>query len=178
MGNEMRNVNRRCWVVCLFVVQLCFCQTPNDTLSKDLQSKFDIHFGLGLSNGARIGARYLINRQFTLESSVGIAAQNLIGATDMENRYAFGVGWHPSFPDPLFFSLLLITRTRPNLSYPNSLFEDNYVSVAAGSMSLSQKGIGFFFRIGFTVGYTRQRAEAEKKVSFGPDVDVAIRWAF
>lgn len=130
------------------------CRAQSDRADSSLReqqggflSSLDVHAGVGLAQGARIGLRLQLATSFLLETSYGVEAGNLIGATNAEYRYSVGVDWFPSEGSTGVVSLLFVTQSRPD-GLPRNLFEDGFLSLSVGWLPMARGGLNVFLRCG------------------------------
>ncbi len=115
----------------------------------DNNINMDIHIGYGTFAGGRIGIRFYLAQNVSLEASLGLPwGSFLSGPADERNITNVGVNWQPKM---YRVSKLTLSLNIIHDDYVLSGFNDHLaISPSVGIMNFSHSGINFWGRAGFS----------------------------
>lgn len=137
--------------------------------------KFDVHVGIAIVSGGRIGVRFMPFNKFSFEISYGKDLRNFISFSDVIDKYSAGINWHMSQKNNLATSLLIIYQYYPDLTYDTG---ELLLSPNLTLLSLKSAGFETFIRAGFSVSIYDFQTNSFEFTNFGINLDVGIGWVF
>jgi hypothetical protein len=136
---------------------------------------FAVYAGAGWISGGRAGFLARVDKHLSVELSYGYDFRDFFSASDIYERYGFGLNWHANTPDNMIISLLTAYSVNPNQSARPSVF----VSGNVGLISMKELDFGYSARFGFFVELERNFSGNALEVrSYGPNLDFTLNWSF
>ena len=137
--------------------------------------KFDVHVGIAIVSGGRIGVRFMPFNKFSFEISYGKDLRNFISFSDVIDKYSAGINWHMSQKNNLTTSLLIIYQYYPDWTHDTG---ELLLSPNLALLSLKSAGFETFIRAGFSVSIYDFQTNSFEFTNFGINLDVGIGWIF
>lgn len=152
-------------------------KTQSDSLTEALH-RYDIHLGLGIANGFRLGARWLFDEDWSAELGFGTSfflpfaffVKSPINIS-LPAHYSIGINWHPySQKSSLILNTTCTYVDFDGLGNPSRFI----ISPSIGLLSFSKSKSRFWGKLGLGTGFSQDRESGLIEFLFIPQIDIGI----
>jgi len=151
------------FILTLFQYTLC----AQDTIVSF--PSFELYAGASYSSGLRIGGRWYIIENLSVESSVGQDLVNLFSPSDNNFRGSLGITFHAGYHSNLF-----INSTYTQIINAPINFSGYAISLNIGSLSLTREGLNFYYSGGLWL----KKLYNIKAYYFLPNIELGLFYRF
>ncbi|MFH0989559.1 MAG: hypothetical protein V1799_06030 [bacterium] len=144
------------WLIILLLIPAFSFSQDSGAVHLDKESisipKYDLHLGIGLHRGLRIGGRYYFHSNWSLESSVGTGMP--VFDAPGEYKFTIGVNYHSKIM--MNWPLCLgFTGNSLAESIAQNPLNNVIVGFSIGRINREDRGLKIFFRIGVGINIYR-----------------------